>query len=179
MDPFLGEIRMVGFNFAPTGWALCNGQLLAISQNAALFSLLGTTFGGNGQTTFGLPNMQSRVPIHQGQGTGLSPYTMGQMAGNESITLIVSQIPAHNHLMNVNNGNSNQTNPTNNLLAVTNNNDSRALVQYPTYSNAASTGTLANGAISMTGGSTPHPNIQPYLVVNFIIALQGVFPSRS
>ena len=181
MDPFLGEIRMVGFNFAPTGWALCNGQLLAISSNTALFSLLGTTFGGNGTTTFALPNMQSRAPIHQGQGTGLSLYTMGENAGTENVTLIASQMPIHNHLMAVNSSNSNQNNPTNNILAVTNNNvtDPRNPTPYPTYSNAASTGTLAATAISTSGGSTPHPNLQPFLVVNFIIALQGVFPSRS
>lgn len=181
MDPFLGEIRMVGFNFAPTGWALCNGQLLPISSNAALFSLLGTFYGGNGTSTFALPNLQSRVPIHQGQGTGLSPYTIGQAGGTENVTLIVSQMPIHNHLMAVNSSNASQNNPTNNILAVTNNNvtDPRNPVPYPTYSNAASTGTLASTAISMTGGSAPHPNIQPYLAVTFIIALQGIFPSRS
>lgn len=181
MDPFLGEIRMVGFNFAPVNWALCNGQLLAISSNTALFSLLGTIYGGNGTTTFALPNMQSRVPIHQGQGTGLSPYSIGQIGGSEGITLQVSQIPAHNHLMNINSTNATQTVPTNNILGVTNNNvtDPRNPVPYPTYSNAAGTGTLAATAITMTGGSTPHQNIQPYLVVNFIIALAGVYPTRS
>jgi|HubBroStandDraft_1064217.scaffolds.fasta_scaffold120849_2 microcystin-dependent protein len=179
MDPFLGEIRMVGFNFAPNGWALCNGQLLAISSNTALFSLLGTTFGGNGVSTFGLPNLQSRVPIHQGQGVGLSVYTMGEMAGFENITLITNQIPAHNHLMAINNANANQTDPTGGLLSKTNNGDRTSPLAYPTYSNAASTGNLANNAISMTGGNLPHSNLQPFLVVNFIIALNGIFPSRS
>ena len=180
MDPFLGEIRMVGFNFAPTGWALCNGQLINISQNAALFSLLGTQFGGNGQTTFGLPNLQSRVAIHQGQGQDLSPYVMGQIGGTENVSLNITQIPAHNHMMAVNNTNANLPDPTNAILAkTTNTTDPPAPVTYPTYSNAAATGTLAANAISMAGGSTPHANIQPYQVVNFIIALQGVFPSRS
>lgn len=116
MDPFLGEIRMVGFNFAPVGWALCNGQLLSISQYAALFSLLGTMFGGNGTSTFALPNLQSRVPIHQGQGLGLSSYVMGQQAGTENVTLTVSQIPAHNHMVGVSNLPGSASDPTNNIL---------------------------------------------------------------
>lgn len=179
MDPFLGEIRMVGFNFAPTGWALCAGQILSISQNTALFSLLGTFYGGNGTSTFALPDLRSRVAINQGQGVGLSPYTIGEVGGVEGVLLTISQIPNHNHLMAVNNTNANANDPTGAILAKTNNGDSRSPVQYPTYSNQAATGTLANNAISAVGGSTPHTNIQPFLVVNFIIALQGVFPSRS
>jgi microcystin-dependent protein len=179
MDPFLGEIRMVGFNFAPVGWALCAGQLLSISQNAALFSLLGTTYGGNGTTTFGLPDLRSRVAINQGQGLGLSAYNMGEVGGVENVALNISQMPNHNHTVGVNNGNANQIDPTNNIPAKTNNADGRTPTQYPTYSNVAATGTLANNAVSLVGGSTPHNNLQPFLVVNFIIALQGVFPSRG
>lgn len=177
-DPFLGEIRIVGFNFAPVGWALCNGQTMPITQNTALFSLLGTTYGGNGTTTFSLPNLQSRVPIHQGTGAGLSTYVIGQTGGTENVTLLTTQIPAHNHTVGVNNQNGNQSNPTNALLAVGNSGGREPVVSLD-YTTAAATGTLAATAVSSAGGSQPHPNIQPYLTVNFIIALQGIFPSRS
>jgi microcystin-dependent protein len=179
MDQFLGEIRMVGFNFAPVGWALCNGQLMAISQNPALFSLLGTQFGGDGVTTFGLPDLRSKVPIHQGQGLGLSYYTMGQVGGVENVSLTLTQMPLHNHTLAVNNTNANQIDPTGGIPAKTNDGNGREPTQYPTYSSSAATGTFANNAISTVGGSLPHTNIQPYQVVNFIIALQGIFPSRS
>ena len=123
MDPFLGEIRMVGFNFAPVGWALCAGQLLSISQNAALFSLLGTTYGGNGTTTFGLPDLRSRVAINQGQGLGLSAYVMGEVGGVENVTLNISQMPHSNHTMGVTNGNGNSIDPTGAIPSKTNNAD--------------------------------------------------------
>ncbi|MGA3049801.1 MAG: tail fiber protein [Terracidiphilus sp.] len=177
-EPFLGEIRTVGFNFAPTGWALCNGQTLSISQYTALFSLLGTTYGGNGTTTFNLPNLQSRVPIHQGQGAGLSPYVIGQNGGVENVTLLSNQMPLHNHNVNVNSQNGNQSNPSGMILAVGNTGGREPAVTLD-YTNAAATGTLAPTAVSQSGGNVPHPNIQPYLTVNFIIALVGIFPSRS
>jgi microcystin-dependent protein len=178
MDPFLGEIRMVGFNFAPTGWALCNGQTLPISQYTALFSLLGTTYGGNGTTTFNLPDLQGRVPIHQGNGSGLSPYVIGQKGGAENVTLLVNQMPTHNHLVNVNNQPGSNPDPTNGILAE-GNNGARPPVLAHNYTAAAATGTLAPTAIAASGGNLPHTNIQPYLTVNFIIALVGIFPSRS
>jgi microcystin-dependent protein len=161
-------------NFAPAGWALCNGQTLSISQNTALFSLLGTTYGGNGTTTFNLPNMQSRVPIHAGQGTGLSPYVLGQQAGAENVTLLTTQIPAHTHTVNCNTAGGNQASPSGNLPAVESTGTSLD------YSNAAANATMNATMIPPSGGSNqPHSNIQPYLVVNFIIALQGIFPSRN
>lgn len=178
-DPFLGEIRMTGFNFAPNGWALCNGQLLAISQNAALFSLLGTMYGGNGVQTFGLPNLQGRVPIHQGTGLGLSPYAVGEIGGSENVTLLTTQMPAHNHLMGVSNQSGAVADPTNAILAQGNSGSGRAPVAVSDYVSTAATGTLAPTAIQPAGGSQPHSNIQPFLCVNFIIALQGIFPSRS
>jgi microcystin-dependent protein len=178
MDPFLGEIRMVGFNFAPVGWALCNGQTLSISQYAALFSLLGTTYGGNGTTNFNLPNLQGRVAIHQGNGAGLSPYVIGQVGGAENITLLSNQMPLHNHLVNVNNQAGISADPTNKILAETATSD-RTPVLTNSYTTNAATGTLAATAVSQSGGNQPHPNLQPYLTVNFIIALTGIFPSRS
>lgn len=170
-DPFLGEIRMFGGSFAPRGWALCNGQLMSIAQNTALFSILGTTYGGNGQTTFALPNLQSRVPIHQGQGQGLSPYTLGQQAGSETVTLSVLQMPAHNHLVNASGDDTGAASkPAGKVLGPTS-----ANIYIPSPD-----GTVLNAnAITATGGNQPHDNIQPYLVVTFIIALEGIFPSRN
>lgn len=179
MDPYVGEIRMVGFNFAPTGWALCAGQLLPISQNQALFALLGTTFGGNGQTTFGLPDLRSRVPINQGQGTGLSNYVMGETGGSENVNLTQAQMPSHNHLINVNNANGTASDPTGGIPAKGYTGDGRNPTLIPNYTTANATGQFAPNAVTQTGGSQPHQNIQPYLCVNFIIALVGVFPSRS
>ncbi|MGH9604585.1 MAG: phage tail protein [Terracidiphilus sp.] len=179
-EPFIGEIRMVGFNFAPMGWALCNGQTLPIQQYTALFSLLGTYYGGNGQTTFQLPDLQSRVPVHQGQGAGLSPYTIGEQTGTENVTLITSQMPSHNHTVGVSNAAGTLTNPTNNTLAQNTTTPGREPVfGPPNFVTTGPTGTLAPGTISLAGGSQPHNNIQPVLCVNFIIALQGIFPSRS
>jgi microcystin-dependent protein len=179
-EPFIGEIKMFGGNFAPTNYAMCNGQLIAISQNTALFSILGTTFGGNGQTTFGLPDFRGRVPVHQGQGNGLSPYTMGEVAGSESITLLNTQMPAHNHTVAVVNTPGNVIDPTNALPAEVNNGTVRApKTDNFGFSNATATGTLAPTAVSMSGGNQPHENRQPFLCVNFIIALYGIFPSRN
>jgi microcystin-dependent protein len=171
-NPFLGEIRMVGFNFAPTGWALCNGQLLSISQNTALFSLLGTQFGGDGISTFALPNLQSRVPIHAGQGPGLSPYVVGQAGGSESVALTASQMPVHNHGVNCSTSGGTQASPANGYPAVESTGTSS---DYATSAN----GTMNPAAIGNAGSGLAHANIQPYLCVNFIIALSGIFPARS
>lgn len=171
-EPFLGEIRMAGFNFAPQGWAFCNGQILSISQNTALFSLLGTTYGGNGQTTFALPNLQSRVPMHFGQGPGLSPRTQGESAGSENITLLSTQMPAHNHIINGVSEQGDISNPQNAVLAISDNGGNQ-------YSTNNPNTTMKPQAVSVAGGNQPHDNMQPYLVVNFIIALEGIYPSRG
>jgi microcystin-dependent protein len=172
-DPFLGEIRMTGFNFAPEGWALCNGQILSIAQNTALFSLLGTTYGGNGTSTFALPNLQGRVAIHQGQGSGLSPYVIGQSSGVQEVILNQSQMPAHNHTVNAVANGGNQASPSNGLPAIESTGTSL------NYSSAATNSTMNAATIGSAGGATPVSVIQPYLCVNFVIALAGIFPSRS
>jgi microcystin-dependent protein len=172
-DPWVGEIALVGFNFAPVGWALCNGQLLPIVQNQALFALLGTTFGGDGITTFALPDLRGRVPIHMGQGPGLSSFTMGQVGGLESVTLLGTQIPQHTHALNA--STLNGTSDVPGAAAVLAKNASGV----PQYGSAAPNVTLATAAIGLTGGGQPHENHQPYLTMNYIIALQGIFPSRS
>lgn len=171
-DQYLGEIRMFGGTFAPYGWALCNGQLLAISQNAALFSLIGTYYGGDGVTTFALPNLQSRVAIHQGQGIGLSPYVVGQTGGFENVTLSTQQMPQHNHTIATNNGPGGTIHPANTLLAPTTSDK-------PYTTSPTDGSTLAAGAVSFAGSSQPHNNLQPYLCITFIIALQGIYPSRN
>jgi microcystin-dependent protein len=169
-DPFIGQIKVFGFNFAPRGHALCNGQLLQISQNTALFSLLGTTYGGNGQTTFGLPNLQGRIPVNQGQGPGLPNYTIGELAGEENHTLIATEIPLHNHIAAGNSNTADQTYPPNMVWA---NGGSGA-----GFSNAAGS-TMSPQALANAGGSQGHNNMSPYLVVNYSIALMGIFPSRN
>ena len=171
-NPYLGEIRMVGFGFAPEGWALCGGQLLPISQNTALFSLLGTTYGGDGVTTFALPDLRSRVPVHQGTGTGLSSYSLGQQTGAENITLSVNQVPAHNHAVNCSTSGGTAASPANAYPAVESTGTS---LDYA----ASSNNTMSSGMIANSGGGQSHPNIQPVLCVNFIIALSGIFPTRS
>lgn len=163
-EPFLGEIRLMSFNFPPKGWVLCNGQFLAININQALFSILGTTFGGNGQTTFALPNLQGQVPIHVGQG-----HTQGERGGQEAHTLVQSEMPAHNHQVNAINANATVGVPTGAYLAAAN-----GLYQPP----AADT-TLAPSTVTNVGGSQPHENRQPFLTVSFCIALQGIFPTRQ
>jgi len=170
-DPFVGEIAMVGFNFVPVGWAFCNGQILPISQYTALFSLLGTTYGGDGITNFGLPNLQGRVPIHFGQGPGLSPYIIGQFGGVEAVSLLTTQVPAHTHALNGSTANGTTDTPTGALPAK----NASGVPSYGTSANAA----MSAAAIGTTGGGQPHSNVQPYLAVNFIIALNGIFPSRS
>ena len=170
-DPFVAEIRIFPFNFAPKGWAFCDGQILPISQNTALFSLLGTTYGGDGKSTFALPNLQGSAPLHPGQGQGLSLYDLGQQGGSETVTLIDSELPVHTH----------------GLRAATQDNADVNLVT-PTASFAPSTGgtlyqdatnaQLNPQALSPAGSSFPHNNMMPYLTLNFCIALQGVFPAR-
>ena len=177
-EPFIGEIIMFAGNFNPRGWALCQGQILSIAQNTALFSILGTTYGGNGQTTFALPDLRGRVPVGQGQGPGLSPYVLGQQAGTESVTLLTQQMPTHNHLVNASEGNGSQQAPGNGFLAgpIVPTSGNAAVSAYRTSSDGT---TMAPTSIANAGGNQPHPNIQPYLCINFIIALEGIFPSRN
>jgi microcystin-dependent protein len=170
---------MVGWNFAASGWALCNGQLMPISVYSALFALLGTNYGGDGVTNFALPNLQGRVPIHQGNGPGLSPYTMGESSGSENITLLANQMPVHNHLMGVSNHAGAVADPTNAILAQGNSGAGRSPVPVSNYVSTVATGAFAPTAITSSGGSLPHNNIQPFLCINFIIALTGIFPSRD
>jgi len=174
-DQFVGEIRMFGGNFAPQGWATCDGQLLPINQNAALFSLLGTYYGGNGSTTFGLPDLRGRFPINWGQGVGLSPYQLGQHNGTETVSLTQSQTPAHTHVATAVTAADTSTavaTPKGNLWA--------ANSAIPTYAPSTSALTPMNpGAVSVAGGSQPHNNLPPFLVVTYIIALQGYFPPRN
>lgn len=171
-DPFVAEIRIFPFNFAPTGWAMCNGQLLPISQNTALFSLLGTTYGGNGQSTFALPNLQGNVPMFWGQGPGLSLHDLGEFAGSQTVTLLQSEIPAHSHSISASAADGISQSPVNEKLATG--------VGIGTYAPAAGPLTqLSFNTLSPAGGSLPHNNMMPYLTLNFCIALQGVFPPRS
>jgi microcystin-dependent protein len=170
-DHFVAEIRMFAFNFAPTGWAQCNGQLLPISQNTALFSLLGTFYGGDGKSTFALPNLEGSAPMHQGQGAGLSQRDLGEQSGSEFITLLESEIPAHFHGTGARNSLSTQTNPS--LNAWSGNSDANQYVDDDPNVD------MAFQTIGVSGGSLPHNNLAPLLVVNFCIALQGAFPSRS
>lgn len=172
MDSFLGEIGIVGFNYPPKGWAFCNGQILPIAQNQALFSLLGTMYGGNGVTTFALPNLQGRVPIHFGQGSGLSPYTIGQTGGVESVTLNINQMPSHSHAGSCSGSNGTVPGPGSNVWAVTSTGEKP-------YSNAQPDNQMSAQGIKPAGGGQAHANIQPYLALNFIICLVGIFPSRN
>ena len=173
MDPFLAEIRIFAGTFAPTGWALCNGQLLPISQNTALFSLLGTTYGGNGTTTFALPNLQGAAPIHAGQGPGLSPRSLGEQGGEQAVTLLQTEMPVHSHTLLGTNQLQQLPDPANHTLARANAN---AYVQNPS---AGSFAQMSPAAIGVAGGSLPHNNMPPFLTLTFIIALQGVFPARG
>ena len=173
-DPFLGEIALVPYNFAPQGWAFCDGQILPIAQNTALFALLGTTFGGNGQTTFALPDLRGRVPLHVGggPGPGLSSYVIGQNGGVEAVTLLANQMPAHNHGLNADAANGTSDSPVNGIMG-------RNASGVPQYSGAAPNATMGAAAIASAGGSQPHENRPPYLAMNYIIALVGIFPSRN
>ena len=167
-DPFIGEIIMFGGNFAPRSWAFCDGQLLAISSYSALFSILGTTYGGDGRTTFALPELRGRVAMHPGSGPGLSTRRLGEKSGAENVTLNTTQIPSHNHSLGVKDDDADQGSPVNNALANAN-----------IYSGAAPDAVMNSGAVHNTGGGQQHTNIQPFLCVNYIIALQGTYPSRN
>jgi microcystin-dependent protein len=170
-EPFLAEIRLFPYNFAPRGWAFCQGQLLAISQNTALFSLLGTTYGGNGITTFGLPDLRGRCAVHVGQGPGLSPYDLGQVGGTETETLTVGQIAPHPHPANCLNANGNQPQPNIGVW-------SKDLGGAKLYGTTKAAGTMAPNIIGPSGNGQAHNNIEPYLALNYCIALQGIFPQR-
>lgn len=171
MDPFVAEIRIFPFNFPPTGWAFCNGQILPLSQNTALFSLLGTTYGGNGKSNFALPDMQARTPMHPGQGPGLSLHDLGEQGGVDNVTLIESEIPSHSHSLMAATLNSQSTSPTNNSLGRGN--------PIRVYSTTGQLVNMGANSLAPVGSSQPHNNMMPYLTMNFCIALQGVFPPRQ
>lgn len=171
-EPFLAEIYMGGMNFAPRGYATCSGQILSIAQNTALFSLLGTTFGGNGQTTFALPDLRGRVPMGEGQGPGLSARTLGEVGGTESVTLIANEMPAHNHSFNAVSEAGDTSAPAGAYLANTGALDKE-------YKATGTSVAMNATAIGIAGGSQPHNNMPPYLVLTFYIALEGIFPSRN
>jgi microcystin-dependent protein len=174
-DPFVAEIRIFPFNFAPRGWAFCDNQLLPISQNTALFSLLGTTYGGDGKSTFALPGLQGSAPMHPGQGPGLSLHDLGEIGGSDTVTLLESEIPAHSHALRANSfdGDNLAPAPTISLAQSTG-----GAIYVAAGSNPTLTG-MAFEALPPAGGSLPHNNMQPYLTFNFCIALQGVFPPRG
>jgi microcystin-dependent protein len=167
----VGEIRIFAGNFAPRNFAFCDGQLIAVSQNDALFSLLGTTYGGDGRTTFGLPDLRGRVPVHMGQGPGLSNRPMGQRSGTERVTLAVTQLPSHTHALMASADVGSTPNPGGNVTARSTSVD--------LYSDAAPTTAMASQAITSVGGGQEHDNMMPYLGIRFIIALAGVYPSRN
>lgn len=172
-DPFVAEIRVFAFNFAPRGWATCNGQLMPLSQNTALFSLLGTTYGGNGKSNFALPNMQGNVPMHWKQGPGLSEYSLGETGGVPNVTLLQTEMPAHNHAVTVSQADAISINPGDQLCAT-------CVGGLNAYSTTLTPPVqLSPLALPPMGGSLPHNNMQPYLSLNFCIALQGVFPPRG
>ena len=178
--PFVAEIRMFACNFAPTGWAFCNGQLLPISQNTALFSLLGTFYGGDGKSTFGLPDLQGSVALNQGQGPGLSDRFLGERAGEQFVTLLTTEIPLHSHSFNVTTTVGTTTSASGNQLAKPQTGNPVSGVTAGRYYSVGTQNQMLNPlAMAFTGGSLPHNNMMPYLVVNFCIALQGVFPPRG
>jgi microcystin-dependent protein len=172
-EPFVAEIRMFAGNYAPVGWALCNGQLIPISQNTALFSLLGTTYGGDGKSTFALPNLQGSSPIGWGQGNGLTDRVLGEVSGSQTVTLLQSEIPAHTHAINAYGDDPADVNQPGPQVIL------GATAALSLYSGAASNTTMNQQVLSNFGSSLPHNNMQPYLTVTFIIAMQGVFPPRS
>jgi microcystin-dependent protein len=168
--PYIGEIRMVGFNFAPQGWAFCNGQTIPIAENDALFTLIGTTYGGDGQETFALPNLQSRFPIHAGQGPGLTNRTLAEVDGTESVTLTVQQIPTHTHQLFGSGNAATEETPQGNMTGqpVTN-----------IYGNLPAFTEMDQNVVGSAGGSQPHENVHPFQVINFIISLYGIFPTQT
>ena len=170
-EPFVGEIRMFAGNFAPQGWAFCDGQLLAVSQNDALFSLFGTIYGGDGRTTFGLPDLRGRVPVHAGHGPGLSERRLGSKLGEEQVTLTTNQLPTHTHALQASGDLGGRSTAQDNLLARSTNID--------LYTGNAPDASLAGAAIANSGDSQPHTNLMPTLCINFIVALVGIYPSRQ
>lgn len=172
-EPFLGQIIEAGWSFAAQGYATCDGQLMSIAQNNALFALLGTTFGGDGIQTFGLPDLRGRIPIHMGQGPGLTNRVIGEQSGTETVTLITSQMPMHSHLATGSSADANKTSPGGNTWA----NEGTGSLNL--FVNSAPNATMNPQTIGMSGGNQPHENMQPYLVNNFLIALEGIFPSRN
>ena len=172
-DPFVAEIRIFPFNFAPRGWAFCNGQLLPLSQNTALFSLLGTTYGGDGRSTFALPNLQGSAPMHPGQGPGLSLHDLGETGGSQTVSLLESEMPSHSHTLNASSTTGTKSLPSANSLART----SGATPYLPPA--GAPLVAMSATSLAVAGGSQPHNNMMPYLTLNFNIALQGVFPPRT
>jgi len=170
-EAFIGEIRIYPYQFAPKGWAFCQGQTISIAQNTALFSLFGTTYGGNGTTTFGLPDLQGRVAVHVGQGPGLSPYTLGEKTGVENVTLTSQEMGPHAHPANCLNANGNQYQPLSGVWAVD-------AAQGKQYGATKAAGTMAANIIGPNGSNAPHNNIQPYMTLNYCVALEGIYPSR-
>jgi microcystin-dependent protein len=170
-SPYIGEIRMFAGNFAPAGWALCQGQLMPISENDTLFNVIGTTYGGDGQETFGLPDLQGRIPIHMGQGAGLQNHNIGDKFGAESVTLSAQQLPTHSHALLATTGSGTTTSATGNLVSASPDNQ--------IYTQDVGSVALASNSVSPVGGSQPHDNMQPYLCVNYIISLFGVFPTQN
>jgi microcystin-dependent protein len=170
-QPFLGQIKIFAGNFAPLGWMFCNGQLLPISEYEALFNLIGTTYGGDGVTTFALPDLRGRVPVHVGQGQGLSSYVLGQSGGSETVALTVNEMPTHSHTFGVSAGQGNSDSPADRVPA-------EAEDGIPAYA-ASPTGAMSPGAMKSSGGSQPHNNVKPYLSVNYIIAVEGIFPTPN
>jgi microcystin-dependent protein len=166
--PYVGEVRLVGFNFAPIDWSLCNGQLIPISQNETLYNLIGTTYGGDGQSTFGLPNLQSRIPIHSGS-NGANTYVIGQTGGVETVTLNINQYPSHTHSLMASTNSTGSSTPTSNVV-------NGGLTAYT--ADTPATPMLA-AMVGNSGGNQPHNNLQPYLAMNWIIALYGVYPSQN
>lgn len=173
-DPFVAEIRIFPFNFAPKGWAWCDGQLMPLSQNTALFSLLGTTYGGNGKSNFALPDLQGRAPMHPGQGPGLSLHDLGETGGSETVSLLESEIPSHAHVLRAQGGVADTNVPVGNTIA-------RVIGATPYATPSASTplAPMSDQSLAPAGGDQPHNNMQPYLTLRFCIALLGVFPSRT
>lgn len=170
MEPFIGQIMMFAGDFAPEGWALCNGQLLSIASNTALFSILGTTYGGDGKTTFALPDLRGRVPMHPGKGPGLTPRQLGESAGAEAVSLTVNNLPAHNHTLNVFGGSAKSGTAAGNLLGN---------AQTEVYSSENPSKTMNPAAVGKTGEGQPVSVVQPFQCVNYVIALEGIFPSRG
>lgn len=171
-EPFLGQVMLVGFNFAPRGWAFCDGQILSIAQNTALFSLLGTTYGGDGRTTFALPDLRGRVPVHAGTGPGLPTIRLGQRGGTADVALSTAQMPPHNHAGRAVNSEADAATPEGNVLAL-------ATEDVLAYSTATPDKSMDANSIANTGGGQSHNNMQPYLGMNYVIALVGLYPSRS